>query len=97
MNKQDSNVKKFLNYLMSKDSTSATDKMVYVFTVHNPAAYERSLKYVFPEKHSQPGIEALNNLKEFVEKHQEMFVLPYDGSINMADVNYEKVFKVLFL
>ncbi|MFW5872576.1 MAG: hypothetical protein ACOCVN_01175 [bacterium] len=90
-------MKKFLDYLISKESTSATDKMVYVFTVHNPSAYELAGKYVFHEKNSQPGSEALARLKEFVAEHQEMFGLPQQGYIELEEVDYEKVFEVLFL
>ena len=90
------NIKAFLHYLLSKDETDSTDRIVYVFIVEKPELLEKALKYVYADKKDQPGADTVERLRQFITENK----LAFNGSnieVDLESVSIDKVFTALFL
>ena len=89
------NIKNFLQYLISKDETSYTDRIVYTFLVKNPYLHEKALKYIYPDKNDQPNEEAILRLQNFITENISEFDIP--DFIKIEEVSFNQVFNAIFL
>jgi hypothetical protein len=87
----------FLTWMLEKENTPETDRLVFILTVLQPDLYKKAMQAIFPYRNSSPGVELSGRLRSFLKEHELRLAMPSGRIIMQEQVDFDEVILHLFL